>query len=196
MAALVGREDELETIALARRLFLVTGEAGTGKTRLVTQAARQQGAVTAEAACLPLDVRLPERIEHGLDLLGGCAVELRCAELFALGARAAADLAETARARRLTEAERAASPGPERAAHAAADRLRGVLDRMAGQPFTDTVFLASTPGFRADWEAELGRSAAIPLRTPGPRRRRSGSGSAVRTGPPTPCGARPRPCWP
>ncbi|HEX6686687.1 MAG TPA: LuxR C-terminal-related transcriptional regulator, partial [Candidatus Limnocylindrales bacterium] len=91
-----------------------------------------------------------EPVEQALELLGGCAVELHCGELFALGARAAADLAETARARRDGESEQAAL--------AAADRLLAALERMRGRPFIDHPFLATIPGDRADWQAELRRA--------------------------------------
>jgi DNA-binding CsgD family transcriptional regulator len=90
-----------------------------------------------------------ERVEQALVLLGGCDVERHCGELFALGARATADLVETARARRDGHAERAAL--------AAADRLMAALQRMGGRPFTEHPFLASIPGDRADWQAELRR---------------------------------------
>jgi tetratricopeptide (TPR) repeat protein len=94
-----------------------------------------------------------DRVEKALDLLGGCAVELYCGELFALGARAAADLAETARARR--------DGASEEAAVAAADRLLAALERMRGQPFVDHQFLATVPGDRADWQAELLRVRGV-----------------------------------
>jgi len=90
-----------------------------------------------------------DRIEQALGRLGGCSVELYCGELFVLGARAAADLAETARARRDDEAERVAL--------AAADRLRAALEGMRGRPFIDHPFLSTIPGDRAEWQAELGR---------------------------------------
>jgi DNA-binding NarL/FixJ family response regulator len=95
-----------------------------------------------------------DTVEPGLALLGGCAVEQNCGGVFALGARAAADLAETARARR----DRAA----ERAALAAADRLQATLDAMRGQPFIDHQCLATIPGDRADWHAELSRVRGTP----------------------------------
>lgn len=95
-----------------------------------------------------------DRIEPALSLLSGCALEQYCGELFALGARAAADLAGTARARRDAEAERTAL--------AAADRLVAALGRMGGRPFTDHQFLATIPGDRADWQAELLRVRGVP----------------------------------
>ncbi|HEX6684688.1 MAG TPA: AAA family ATPase [Candidatus Limnocylindrales bacterium] len=94
------------------------------------------------------------RVEQGLALLGGCSVEQYCGELFALGARAAADMAETGRARRDAEAERAAL--------AATDRLLATLEQMRDRPFTDHPFLATTPGDRADWRAELSRVRGVP----------------------------------
>lgn len=92
-------------------------------------------------------------VEPALELLGGCALEQYCGELFALGARATADLAETARARRDHDAERAAL--------AAADRLLAALDRMQGRPFAEHQFLATIPGDRADWQAELQRARGV-----------------------------------
>jgi hypothetical protein len=89
------------------------------------------------------------RVEAALGVLGGCAVELFCGELLALGARATADLAETARARRDDRAEQQARAG--------ADRLRATVEKMGGRPFTDHPFMATIPGDRADWNAELGR---------------------------------------
>ena len=90
------------------------------------------------------------RLERALALLGGCTVEQFCGELFALAARAAAELAETARAKRDGDAERAAVAG--------VDRLVTALAGMGGRPFTEHRFLASIPGDRADWQAELGRA--------------------------------------
>jgi DNA-binding CsgD family transcriptional regulator/tetratricopeptide (TPR) repeat protein len=92
-------------------------------------------------------------VEPALELLGGCALEQYCGELFALGARATADLAETARARRDRDAERAALT--------AADRLPAALEVMRGRPFTDHHFLATIPGDRADWQAELRRARGV-----------------------------------
>ncbi|GAA4473786.1 helix-turn-helix transcriptional regulator [Phytohabitans houttuyneae] len=89
-------------------------------------------------------------LEPGLDVLGGCTLERYCGELLALGARAAADLAETARARRDRDAELAAG--------AAVDRLQAAVELMDGRPFVDHHFLATIPGDRADWHAELGRA--------------------------------------
>jgi DNA-binding CsgD family transcriptional regulator len=95
-----------------------------------------------------------DRVEPALEVLRGCAVEQFCGELFVLGARAAADLAETARARRDRDAERAALT--------AADRLLAALERMRDRPFTDHQFLATIPGDRADWQAELRRVRGVP----------------------------------
>lgn len=94
-----------------------------------------------------------DRVEQALALLGGTAVEHFCGELFALGARAAADLAETARARRDGETERAAL--------AATDRLVAALEPMRDRPFIDHQFLATIPGDRADWQAELLRARGV-----------------------------------
>jgi len=62
----LGRRVELDALAnawrAARRLVLVTGDAGVGKTRLVTEAARcaaNDGSLVLQTACLPLDVKLP-----------------------------------------------------------------------------------------------------------------------------------------
>ncbi|OLF07669.1 helix-turn-helix transcriptional regulator [Actinophytocola xanthii] len=88
--------------------------------------------------------------EQALARLGGSGVELYCGELLALGARAAADLAETARARRDGDAERAAL--------AATDRLAGILERMTVRPFADHPFVSTIPGDRAGWLAELLRA--------------------------------------
>ena len=62
----LGRRVELEALAdalrAACRLVLVTGDAGVGKTRLVTEAARcavNDGSLVLQTACLPLDVKLP-----------------------------------------------------------------------------------------------------------------------------------------
>ncbi|WP_204012025.1 helix-turn-helix transcriptional regulator [Virgisporangium aurantiacum] len=93
------------------------------------------------------------QVEPALALLSGCDVEQFCGELLALGARAVADLAETARARRDRDAERAA--------HADADRLGDVLHRMRGRPFVDHPFLATIAGDRADWQAELCRVRGV-----------------------------------
>ncbi|GIJ60284.1 helix-turn-helix transcriptional regulator [Virgisporangium aurantiacum] len=95
-----------------------------------------------------------DRVEKALALLAGCAVEQFCGELFAHGARAAADLAETARARRDDEAERSALD--------AADRLVAAQERMPGRPLRDHPFLATVPGDRADWYAELTRVRGVP----------------------------------
>ncbi|GGN83926.1 LuxR family transcriptional regulator [Actinoplanes lobatus] len=94
-----------------------------------------------------------DRVERALEVLGGCSVELYCGELFALGARAVADLADTARARRDGAAERAALTG--------AERLAAALDLMGSRPLTDHRFLAAVPGDRADWQAELLRLRGV-----------------------------------
>jgi ATP/maltotriose-dependent transcriptional regulator MalT len=95
-----------------------------------------------------------DRVEQALVLLGGCAVEQYCGELFPLGARAAADLAETARARRDNDTERDALD--------AAERLVTQLEQMRGRPLVDHPFLATIPGERADWQAELRRVRGAP----------------------------------
>jgi DNA-binding CsgD family transcriptional regulator len=94
-----------------------------------------------------------DQVERALAELGGCAVELYCGEVLALGARAVADLAETARARR--------DGGAERAALAAADRLVAAAERMGGRPFGDHPSLATIAGDRADWRAELRRARGV-----------------------------------
>ncbi|MEV6303038.1 AAA family ATPase [Actinoplanes sp. NPDC051861] len=91
-------------------------------------------------------------VEEALALFRGCAVEIYCGELLALGARAVADMAETARARR----------GDLSEALAGADRLRDALDAMGGRPFREHPFLATIPGDRADWDAEIARARGVP----------------------------------
>jgi DNA-binding CsgD family transcriptional regulator len=71
--------------------------------------------------------------------------------LLAAGLRACADLAERARARRDTDAASMAET--------AADELASWVEQMAGVPFTDHPFWASTPADRATWDAEQTRLA-------------------------------------
>ncbi len=74
-----------------------------------------------------------------------------CGRLLATGMRACADLAEQARARRDEPAVRAAA--------AAADGLVSWVDQMAGAPFAEHRFVATTAAERAGWDAERTRLA-------------------------------------
>ena len=71
--------------------------------------------------------------------------------LLATGMRACADLAEQARARRDEPAAQAAG--------AAADGLASWVDHMAGAPFAEHRFAATSPAERASWDAERTRLA-------------------------------------
>ena len=71
--------------------------------------------------------------------------------LLATGMRACADLAEQARARRDEPAAQAAG--------AAADGLASWVDHMAGAPFAEHRFAATSPAERASWDAERTRVA-------------------------------------
>jgi DNA-binding CsgD family transcriptional regulator len=71
--------------------------------------------------------------------------------LLATGMRACADLAEQARARRDEPAAQAAG--------AAADGLASWVDHMAGVPFAEHRFAATSPAERASWDAERTRVA-------------------------------------
>jgi DNA-binding CsgD family transcriptional regulator len=74
-----------------------------------------------------------------------------CGGLLALGARAAADLAERGRAR--------GEATSEEAGVVAMDRLTAAVDRMGGRPFADNPCCAWIPVQRAAWTAEAGRVA-------------------------------------
>ena len=104
---------------------------------------------------------------------------LRWVLIAALGARAAADLAELARARRDAAAEAAAR---ERAS-AFRD---GARERAAG---------AAHPALAATIEAEHARAAAAAIRRCGTRPRAPGRRGRRRSRPPTRAGARPRRRW-
>ena len=83
-------------------------------------------------------------------LTTGTDPEFLYGEFFALGARAVADLAESARARR--------DEAGELHVVLARDRLVTALADMGGRPLADHPYAARIPGDRADWNAELGRS--------------------------------------
>jgi DNA-binding CsgD family transcriptional regulator/tetratricopeptide (TPR) repeat protein len=87
--------------------------------------------------------------EQVLARLAGTEQELMCGNLLVLGARAAADLAQRARAQ-------GDEPG-EDAARAAIQRLASTLETMGGRPFSDHPYAARVPGDRADWTAERSR---------------------------------------
>jgi len=91
-----------------------------------------------------------EWVEQSLARFVGTDTEMLCGEFLAIGARAVADLAGSARARR--------DEAGELHAGLARDRLLTALADMGGRPFTDHPYAARVPGDRADWEAELGRS--------------------------------------
>jgi DNA-binding CsgD family transcriptional regulator len=74
-----------------------------------------------------------------------------CGRLLATGMRVCADLAEQARARRDEPAARAAQ--------AAADDLVSWVDQMAGAPFAEHRFVATSSAERASWDAERTRLA-------------------------------------
>jgi DNA-binding CsgD family transcriptional regulator/tetratricopeptide (TPR) repeat protein len=87
--------------------------------------------------------------EQVLARLHGTEQELLCGELLVLAARAAADLAQRARA----HDDR---PGEDKA-RAALERLASTLERMGGRPFTDHPYAARVAGDRAGWTAERSR---------------------------------------
>ncbi len=89
-------------------------------------------------------------VERSLAGSAGTDVELFCGRIFALGARAVADLVELARVLRDEEGQRDAGR--------ARDRLTTALAQMGGRPLADHAYVASIPGDRADWDAELHRS--------------------------------------
>ena len=101
----VGRRVELEALAdalgSACRLVLVTGDAGVGKTRLVTEAARcaaNDGSLVLQTACLPLDVKLPllpfiEALRGLASIVGPAAL---AGALTGMSAQAVAQLARLA----------------------------------------------------------------------------------------------------
>jgi DNA-binding CsgD family transcriptional regulator len=74
-----------------------------------------------------------------------------CGRLLATGMRACADLAEQARARRDEPAAQAAGT--------AADALASWVDDVAGAPFAEHRFVATTGAERASWDAERTRLA-------------------------------------
>jgi len=92
-------------------------------------------------------------VERSLARFAGTDLEMLCGAFIALGARAVADLAEMARARRDEEGARNAV--------IAFDRLTMALADMGGRPLADHPFVARIPGDRADWAAELSRSLGL-----------------------------------
>lgn len=74
-----------------------------------------------------------------------------CGELFVLGLRAAADLAERGR----TRGDQSGADG----SRASVGRLTAVLERMGGRPFIDHPWLVRIPADRAGWTAEVSRAA-------------------------------------
>ena len=89
-------------------------------------------------------------VERALARCEGTEEEPFCSEMFVLGLRAAADLAEFHRARR--------DPEGEQAAQEAVLRLMAELDRMGGRPFVDHPFLVRIPADYASWTAEASRA--------------------------------------
>jgi DNA-binding CsgD family transcriptional regulator len=92
-----------------------------------------------------------EEVRRVLGLFKVSDLTIFCGRLLATGMRACADLAEQARARR-------DEPGAH-AAEAAADDLVSWVDRMAGAPFAEHRFAATSPAEHASWDAELTRLA-------------------------------------
>ena len=102
------------------------------------------------------DRRPDEALEVALTTLGrveGTDEQLFCSELMVLGARACADLAESARARRDDDGLASALAGLA--------RLADIVDRMGGAPFVDHPFVARIPADRAAWAAERGRAEGV-----------------------------------
>jgi DNA-binding CsgD family transcriptional regulator len=92
-----------------------------------------------------------EEVRRVLGLFKVPDLTIFCGRLLATGMRACADLAEQARARRDEPAARAAV--------AAADDLVSWVDQMAGAPFAEHRFAATSPAERASWDAERTRLA-------------------------------------
>jgi DNA-binding CsgD family transcriptional regulator len=92
-----------------------------------------------------------EEVRRVLGLFRVPDLTIFCGRILATGLRACADLAEQARARR-----------DEPAVHAAeadADGLVSWVDQMAGAPFAEHRFAATSPAERASWDAERTRLA-------------------------------------
>jgi DNA-binding CsgD family transcriptional regulator len=92
-----------------------------------------------------------EEVRRVLGLFKVADLTIFCGRLLATGMRACADLAEQARARR---DERIAQ-----AAESAADGLASWVIDMAGAPFAEHRFVATTLADRASWDAERTRLA-------------------------------------
>ena len=92
-----------------------------------------------------------EEVRRVLGLFKVSDLAIFCGRLLATGVRACADLAEQARARRDEPAAHAAE--------AAADDLASWVDQMAGAPFAEHRFAATSPAERASWDAERTRLA-------------------------------------
>lgn len=89
-------------------------------------------------------------VERALGRCVGTEEEAFCSEMFVLGLRAAADLAEFNRAR--------GDRDGENSARGAVDRLVAMLDRMGGRPFVDHPYLVRIPADYASWSAEASRA--------------------------------------
>jgi DNA-binding CsgD family transcriptional regulator len=92
-----------------------------------------------------------EEVRRVLGLFKVSDLTIFCGRLLATGVRACADLAEQARARRDEPAAHAAE--------AAADDLASWVDQMAGAPFAEHRFAATSPAEHASWDAERTRLA-------------------------------------
>jgi DNA-binding CsgD family transcriptional regulator len=92
-----------------------------------------------------------EEVRRVLGLFKVSDLTIFCGRLLATGMRACADLAEQARAHRDEPAAHAAE--------AAADDLASWVDHMAGAPFAEHRFAATSPAERASWDAERTRLA-------------------------------------
>ena len=90
-----------------------------------------------------------EEVRRVLGLFKVSDLAIFCGRLLATGMRACADLAERARARRDEPAAHAAN--------AAADDLASWVDQMAGAPFAEHRFAATSQAERASWDAERTR---------------------------------------
>jgi DNA-binding CsgD family transcriptional regulator len=92
-----------------------------------------------------------EEVRRVLGLFKVSDLTIFCGRLLATGMRACADRAEQARARRDEPAVHAAE--------AAADDLASWVDHMAGAPFAEHRFAATSAAERASWDAERTRLA-------------------------------------
>ena len=110
---------------------------------------RQRAAELALWAGRPADAL--DEVRRALALFETPDLTIFCGRLLAAGMAACADLAEGARARR--DGDRVS------VAVDAARELVSWVDRMAGAPFTDHLFVAAIPAERATWNAERIRLA-------------------------------------